>query len=154
MSNGVQIDDLKPLIVKLMELRTYKERRETALKEELKDCTGAITDIKAYLQAAFVQNGIKNMSVAGGTGYLKRVVSYRVSDLGRFVEWLKRTDNWELIDVSVLGKQMDEYVSTRYEDWKEQEDKHGVQRVFSDFIPPGLSREYALSFVIRKSSEG
>jgi hypothetical protein len=151
------VEDLKPLIEKYLDIKGYVDRRKQALSEDLKPYIEPMMTIKNYLQAVFIQHGIKNMTVSGGTGYVERRVSYKVVDMGAFLKWIKLNGGWELTTIDVLGKEMDAFVSNQYEDYLERLAEEGPlnsqsQLQFEDFIPPGLTRDSGINFKVRKSS--
>ena len=151
------VEDLKPLIEKYLDLKNYIDRRKQSLSDDLKQYVEPRVTIKNYLQAVFVQHGIKNLSVSGGTGYVERRVSYKVVDMGALIQWLKTNGNWELITIDVLGKDMDAYVSNAHEDYLERLAEEGSpnaprQLGFEDFIPPGLNRDAPVNFKVRKTA--
>ena len=151
------VEDLKPLIEKYLEFKGYIDQRKEALSVELKPYQEPMTEIKNYLQVVFIQHGIKNLSVSGGTGYVERRVSYKVVDLSQFLQWLKLNGGWELITVDVLGKDMDAFVSGQYDAYLDKLAEEGQpnaprQLTFEDFIPPGLNRDAPVNFKVRKTS--
>lgn len=151
------VEDLKPLIEKYLQIKGYVDQRKEALSVELKPYVVPMEEIKNYLQAVFIQYGIKNLSVSGGTGYVERRISYKVVDLSQFLQWLKLNGFWELITVDVIGKEMDAHVSDSYETYLERLAQAGPanaprQFTFEDFIPPGLSRDAPVNFKVRKTA--
>lgn len=156
-SPSPNVEDLKPLIEKYLDIKGYIDRRKQALSEDLQPYIEPMMTIKNYLQAVFIQHGIKNMTVSGGTGYVERRISYKVVDMGAFLKWLKLNGGWEMITIDVLGKEMDAFVSNQHEDYLERLADEGSPNApqhltFEDFIPPGLTRNAPVNFKVRKTA--
>jgi hypothetical protein len=90
---------LNEVVDKYIQLRDKKAAMKKKFDEDVKPVTDAMDQIEAVLLKTFDAAGLDSAKTEKGTAYVSTRTSASVADKESFLEFVKRTGEWPLIEV-------------------------------------------------------
>lgn len=105
--NTKPIDEL---ITKFVKIRDGRAEVAARHKEELARFDRALGKLKNYLRDAMTTAGAESIRTGEGTCYFSVKKSATVESRAALIDFIKRTDNWDLVDLRANAKHVDDYL--------------------------------------------
>ncbi len=122
------------LVAAYIKLRQQKAEMEARQKEEIAPLSEAMDLIEEELHQRMNQMGVSSIKVKDvGTAYTKRVRSVKVFDKSMFMEHIRETQQFDLLDVRPNKTAVEDYIAQHEE------------------LPPGISSVEVESVGFRKA---
>lgn len=86
------------LIDKYLSIRDKKAEMEKRHKAELEQFSKAMAKIEEVLMGLLSRAGGDSLKTAAGTAYIATVASAKVEDWEAALDWIKSTENWEMLE--------------------------------------------------------
>jgi predicted DNA-binding protein len=99
------------VIAKYIELRDKKERMDKEHKARLAPMSDAMEKLEAYILKNFQETGIESARTDAGTAYVATRSSTTVADKEAFLDFVKQSEAWHLLDVRALKTAVEEYLT-------------------------------------------
>lgn len=125
---------LNELIGRYVQIRDKKSELKAAYDAKAALIDQALEKIEAKLLETFEANGTESVRTEHGTAYTSTRNYCSAADKEAFLEFVKREDDWGLLDVRPLKSAVEQYKST------------------NDDLPPGLNWRSERVVNIRRSN--
>lgn len=113
---NLKVKTPEELVSAYINLRQQKAELEAKQKEELSPLTEAMDVIEDELHQRMNQMGVSSIKVKDvGTAYTKRVRSVKVFDKSMFMDHIRETQQFDLLDVRPNKTAVEEYISQHEE---------------------------------------
>lgn len=99
------------LIAKYVELREKKARMDEEHKQRLAPINKAMDTLEAYILKNFQESGVESARTDAGTAYISEKSSTTVADKEAFLNFVKQSEAWHLLDVRALKTAVEEYLT-------------------------------------------
>jgi hypothetical protein len=124
---------LADVVQKYIQIRDRRaQRKEAFTQEDAKDKQLQET-IEAKLMEVFIATGVDSCKTPAGTAYTSTKTSATVADKEVYLDFIKQTGEWGLLDVRALKSSIEEY-----------KDKNQA-------LPPGINYREEVSINIRRA---
>ena len=90
-------DAVKHYVQQRDRLRMWKKKMD----EEEQVRKQALTEIEVWLLMKAENMGVNSFKTPAGIAYKQKIEHYRIGDWGKFVDYVKRTDNFQLFEKRV-----------------------------------------------------
>lgn len=99
------------LIAKYTQLREKKAKMDEEHKQRLAPINNALETLEAYILKDFQEKGIESARTEAGTAYISQKSSTSVADKEAFLNFVKQSEAWHLLDVRALKTAVEEYIA-------------------------------------------
>lgn len=103
------------LIAAYINLRQQKAELEAKHKEELAPITEALDTIETEVHQRLNEMGVSSIKTAYGTAYTKTVRSVKVFDKAMFMDYVRSSGLFDLLDVRANKTSVEDYIAQREE---------------------------------------
>lgn len=117
-----------------IKLRDHTDQMKKKHKEELQPYTERMEKIEAWLQKTLTEMGLENFKGRSGTAYLKQVSSATVEDREAFLQFVRESGLWELLESRCSKSVVDDYIEAKGE------------------IPPGVKYQRTIVTQVRRGA--
>lgn len=121
------------MITKHQELRAIVDAEETRLKEQLKPYRDAMNAINVAIGVELQAQKLQNFKSDDGTAYLRHDLGVKVDNAPDFLQFVRTTESWGMLDVRALKEPVVNYASEH-----------------QDAPPPGISFAPSVTCIIRR----
>lgn len=97
------------LVEKYIAVRDRKAEIAAEYKAKIAKCDEVLDRIEGALLAQFQQLGVESVRTKVGTAYCSHRTSATVADWDAALEYIKQTDNWQLLERRVSKKDIEEF---------------------------------------------
>jgi hypothetical protein len=106
------VNEVVEAYIKLRDARDELRKKQT---EEMVPITAKMSKIEAWLQNYLQSHNLKSLKAEGGTAFLKEVSSATVDDGEAFLDFIRESGMWELIERRCAKSVVDDYVEQKGE---------------------------------------
>lgn len=127
------------MIARALEIKRFVKTEQERLAEHLSGAKNELEAIENQLRATLQRDGVNKVTTDAGTAYFSEVMTPRVADREKFIDWCM--DNWD-----TGGNALLKLGSPQVDAVREYCDTHDGQ------FPPGVEASFIVNLNIRRSS--
>ncbi len=129
---AITVDEVVEKYVKIRDELREMQKSWKAIEEESK---GKLDKLSMWLRTRADELGVESFKTIHGTAYKSLKESYRVGDWEKFIEFVKETDNFQLLEKRVAKNAAKEV--------------HKIDAA----VPPGIDYFAEIEFLVRRGKE-